>query len=230
MSIRLYPFIILFFAFFSASAQVADSTYLNSVKEEMEKQFPNNRTINLVFHGHSVVAGYWAKREVHTLESYPHLLLKKLKDKYPYAVINVIVTAIGGENSVKGEARFSKDVLIHKPDVIFIDYALNELNTKGDGPKIAWGKMVEAALKENIKVVLLTPSADTRVDMIIANNTLQQRADQITTTAAKYHVGLSDTYSKFKPLQELESYMAGVNHPNQKGHEIIATELFKWFK
>jgi hypothetical protein len=73
-----------------------------------------------------VPAGFWHDHEVHTLESYPYLTLGKLKDQYPYAVINVIVTAIGGENSLKGQKRFETEVLNHKPDVLMIDYALND--------------------------------------------------------------------------------------------------------
>ena len=36
------------------------------------------------------------------------------------------VTAFGGENSESGAARFEKDVLSHNPDVVCIDYALND--------------------------------------------------------------------------------------------------------
>ena len=130
---RKYFLVILMLALFAghSNAQetwVADqSAYLSAIKDELQIKWPNNRTINLVFHGHSVPAGYWHNSEVHTLDSYPNLVLAKLKEVYPYAVINVIVTAIGGEYAEKGQTRFASDVLPHKPDVIFIDYALNDL-------------------------------------------------------------------------------------------------------
>ena len=61
---------------------IADTArYLSSIKEQLNKVWPKNHTINLVFHGHSVVAGYQDKHEVHTFESYPFLLLKELKEK-----------------------------------------------------------------------------------------------------------------------------------------------------
>src|SRR5690349_17420648 len=155
----------------SQNMKTADSLqYLASVKNELQAVWPQNRTINLVFHGHSVVAGYQHNHEVHTFESYPFLLLKKLKKKYPYAVINVIITAIGGENSVQGQKRFEKDVLIHQPDVLFIDYALNDRGPGLEKAKEAWEKMIEAALKQNIKVILLTPSPDERVDILSPRN------------------------------------------------------------
>lgn len=106
----------------SESGIVDSETYLADLKTELQMEWPKNRTINVVFHGHSVPAGYFKTPQVNTLSAYPYLFLKKLKSIYLYAVVNVIVTAIGGENSVKGAERFEKDVLIHKPDVIFIDY------------------------------------------------------------------------------------------------------------
>jgi acyl-CoA thioesterase-1 len=103
--------------------RIADpSSYLEDIKSELKKEWPGNRTINLVFHGHSVPAGYFKTPLVNTFDSYPFLLLKELKELYPYAVINVICTAIGGENSSEGVKRFESDVLVHKPDVLFIDY------------------------------------------------------------------------------------------------------------
>src|SRR5687767_10935123 len=107
-------------------AQADSAIYLKDIKAELVKEWPKNRTINLVFHGHSVPSGYFNTPHVRTLDAYPQQVLKELKALYPYAVINCIITAIGGENSVAGEKRFEQDVLAHRPDVLFIDYALND--------------------------------------------------------------------------------------------------------
>lgn len=209
------------------------STYLSPVKKELTAAWPKNRTINLVFHGHSVPAGYWHNSEVHTLESYPHLLLGKLKEKFPHAVINVIVTAIGGENSVKGQERFEKEVLVHRPDVLFIDYALNDRSAGLEKAKEAWEKMIQAALAQNVKVILITPSPDQRVDILAPGNPLQLHADQIKRLALTYKVGLADPFTKFQKIAKeegsLERYMSHVNHPNKAGHALMAEELLKWF-
>ena len=141
------------------------SGYLQEIKMELEKKWPDNRTINLVFHGHSVPAGYFKTPVVNTLDSYPFLLLQRLKVRYPHAVINIINTAIGGENSIEGEKRFESDVLTHKPDVLFIDYSLNDRGVGLENSYKAWDKMIKTALKKNIKVILLTPSPDQRIDM-----------------------------------------------------------------
>ncbi|MGK6350892.1 SGNH/GDSL hydrolase family protein [Parapedobacter sp. DT-150] len=215
-----------------AVAQADSSVYLQDVLSQLQKPWPENRTINLVFHGHSVPAGYGDRHEVHTLQAYPHLLLEKLKEKYPYAVINVIVTAIGGENSIKGAARFEKDVLPHKPDVLFIDYALNDRFQDIHQAQTAYKQMIDRALAEGIKVILLTPSPDQRIAIRAMDTPLDKLSEQIRELSKQYHIGLVDIYSIFKGIigeKELKYYMASVNHPNKRGHDVIAAELVKWF-
>lgn len=225
----------LIFAICVHSQSIADSaTYLNYIKIEMQKQWPKNRTINMVFHGHSVPSGYFKTPQVNTIAAYPNLVLKKLKKIYPYAVINVIVTAIGGENSVKGAERFERDVLIHKPDLLFIDYALNDRGCGLEKAYVAWNQMVKLAKERGVKVVLLTPSPDQTIDYSNPLNELKKHTDQIRIIALENQVGLSNTYQAFEFLypekEKLSKYMAQVNHPNQLGHELIANELIKWFK
>ena len=214
--------------------RVNPSTYLNDLKKEMQIEWPNNRTINLVFHGHSVPAGYFLTPEVNTLAAYPALVLKEIKARYPFAVVNVIVTAIGGENSVQGAERFERDVLIHKPDVLLIDYALNDRGTGLEKSYHAWSQMLGVAEEQNIKVILLTPSPDQSVDYEDTNNELQQHTNQIIKLAKEHQVGLVDSYRAFeflyKDKDELRKYMSQVNHPNEKGHELIAREIVEYFK
>lgn len=210
----------------------SNSTYLEGIKKELEALWPENRTINLVFHGHSVPAGYGDHHEVNTLSAYPYLLLKKLKGKYPYAVINLITTAIGGENSTKGASRFKRDVMVHKPDVLFIDYALNDRSSDLGTVKESYEDMIKDALSSDVKVILLTPSPDQRVNILSDDHELKPLVDQIFQIAGQYQIGLADPFNAFKKIAKtglLSDYMASINHPNEAGHEIIANELFKWF-
>lgn len=212
------------------SAQVNREEYLKDIKLELVKEWPKNRTINLVFHGHSVPSGYFRTPQVNTLNAYPQLVLKALKETYPHAVINVIVTAIGGENSINGEKRFEKDVLIHQPDVLFIDYALNDRGPGLAAAKTAYEKMVRAALAKNIKVILLSPSADLSENIQSDDAPLAKFTRQIREMADAFKVGFADSYSQFKAVQPLKDYMSQGNHPNKEGHELIAKEIVRWFK
>jgi acyl-CoA thioesterase-1 len=234
-----FQYLILTFLIFTVShlhgQEIASkANYLEKIKAEMLVEWPKNRTINLVFHGHSVPAGYFKTPTVNTLASYPYLVLKDIKSAYPLTVVNVINTSIGGEHSESGLKRFEADVLTHKPDVLFIDYALNDRGMGLERAKAAWEKMIRLALEKNIKVILLTPSPDQRVDIKDDLSILDQHAKQIKELAKSFQIGLIDTYAlyknKVKSGSNLIDYMSQVNHPNEKGHQMITDEIMGYFK
>jgi lysophospholipase L1-like esterase len=210
------------------------ATYLDSLRIELKKEWPINRTINMVFHGHSVPSGYFVTPDVRTLSAYPQLVLEEVKKTYPYAVVNSIVTAIGGENSEQGAARFAETVLCHKPDVIFIDYALNDRSIGLDRAEKAWKTMIEQSLAKNIPVVLLTPTPDKSTDIMNDNSPLAHHAAQIRQLAVTYRLGLVDSYAAFREAVEkgtpLDSLMSQVNHPNENGHRIVASLIIPFFR
>ncbi|WP_018628712.1 SGNH/GDSL hydrolase family protein [Niabella aurantiaca] len=213
--------------------QADTATYLSSIKAELQKEWPKNRTINLVFHGHSVPSGYFKTPFVNTFDSYPYQVLKQLKERYPNAVVNVIVTAIGGENSESGEKRFRRDVLSHRPDILFIDYALNDRMMGTGRSRIAWEKMIKAAQEQLIPVILLTPTPHQQFPMTGSASAYAPFAAGIRELAKKYNTGLADSYAAFeqklKEGHSVTEYMSQVNHPNKEGHAVVAREIMKWF-
>jgi hypothetical protein len=118
--------------------------------------------------------------------------------------------------------------------VIFIDYALNDRSCGLKKSKYAWESMLRKAIKNNVKVILLTPSPDQRVNMLVTNNDLEKHTLQIRDLAKVFGVGLVDSYEIFKQIavagDSISNYMSQVNHPNKKGHSLIAHELLKYFK
>lgn len=189
--------------------------------------------MNIVCHGHSVPAGYFKTPVVETFNAYPHLLHRALKEKFPYAVINVIVTAIGGENSEAGAKRFEADVLALHPDVVTIDYALNDRAIGLACAEAAWRSMITNALQRHVKVVLLTPTPDTGARLESPADPLSRHAEQIRSLAREYRVGLVDSLAAFKTQagagRRLEDFMSQANHPNRQGHELVAGELLRLF-
>ncbi len=213
---------------------VADpSSYLASTVKEMLKPWPSNRTVTIVCHGHSVPAGYAQTPNVDTFNAYPHLLHVKLKECYPLSVINVIVTAIGGEDSVQGAQRFDRAVLTLQPDVVTIDYGLNDRHLPMATAKQAWMDMVKKCKSRGIKVILLTPSPDLTAQILDDADSLALEAKQIREIANQEGVGLVDVYARFQELAlsgtDLKPYMAQSNHPNRHGHDEIVALLTPWF-
>lgn len=210
--------------------------YLAGVVETLKREWPDNRAVHVVCHGHSVPAGYFATPLVDTFNAYPHLLHRGLKQRYPFAVVNVIVTAVGGENSASGAARFEAEVLCHRPDVLTLDYGLNDRRLGLERAGAAWRAMIERALEQGVKLLLLTPTADLtqrpEADPT-ERNELAQHAAQIRALAQEYGVGLVDSLAAFErycvQTGDLSDLLAWSNHPNRAGHELVARELLRWF-
>lgn len=220
----------LLFLLLTSALQAAPLADLDAL---LQKKWPENRTINVVFHGHSVPSGYFAAPEVRPFESYPHLFHRDLKKRYPNAVINVITTSIGGENSIQGAARFERDVFKHKPDLIFIDYALNDRSGNANEVEAAWLSMVTTAKTAGVPVFLCTPTGDTREDLADPANRLRVLADMIRQLATRENVLLADLSAawveelkKGTPQAELHST---ANHPNGKGHRLAADAILAAF-
>jgi acyl-CoA thioesterase I len=217
----------------SAKELVKPGGYLANLAAELQRQWPTNRTVNIVCHGHSVPAGYFKTPVVDTFNAYPHLLHRGLKERFPSAILNVIVTAIGGEDSESGAERFERDVLSLRPDVVTIDYALNDRRIGLARANAAWRSMLTNALANNIKVILLTPTPDMNTKLDDPNDPLNQHAAQVRRLAAEFHVALVDSLEAFRaklssgtPLRNL---MSQFNHPNREGHELVAAELLRFF-
>ena len=208
-------------------------TYLENVGQLCRMDWPENRTVNIVCHGHSVPSGYFKTPEVRSLDSYPNLLRVGLAEHYPHAVINVIVTGIGGENSEQGAKRFQRDVLCFRPDVVTIDYALNDRPMGLEQSRAAWTAMIKAAQAQDTKVILLTPTADIGAQLENPNDLLNKHAELVRQLAYDYNVGLVDSLAIFQEFVQcggvLQSIMAQGNHPNRQGHELVAQALLEWF-
>lgn len=211
------------------------ASYLADTVQQLRQQWPANRAVNIVCHGHSVPAGYFATPLVDSLNAYPHLLYAALKHRFPYAVINVIVTAIGGENSEMGAARFAEQVLCHRPDVITVDYGLNDRRLGLAPARAAWVHMIRAGLAAGCRMILLTPTFDLTQAPGAADADralLPAHAEQIRSLAAEFEVGLADSFAahqNYATSGAVTDLLSWQNHPNRHGHELVTRELLRWF-
>ena len=205
---------------------------LAAVIAELERTWPGNRAVNLVFHGHSVPAGYFATPLIDRRASYPHVVAGRLAERHPHAVLNAIVTAVGGEHSESGARRMG-EVLGHRPDVVVLDYALNDRAIGLDRAGRAWESMIDRVLESGVVPVLVTPSPDLTADPADPADDLVRHAEQIRRLAERDGVLLADPFRIFCTMHEggepLAGVMSQVNHPNGRGHAIIAAEILALF-
>ena len=210
--------------------------YLRPVIDSLKTHWPDNRAVNIVCHGHSVPAGYFATPRVDSLNAYPHLLRVALAERFPYSVINVIVSAIGGESSDAGAERFERHVLAHRPNVVTIDYGLNDRHIGLQPALQSWESMIVAAKKAAVGVLLLTPTPDLTQQADAPDEERQpllDHAEQIRQLASTHQVGLvdnqiaADAYCRY--TGELSDLLSWSNHPNRAGHVVVARALMRWF-
>ena len=210
------------------------NSYLLDLTRHALRAWPDNRTITIVCHGHSVPAGYTATPQVDTFAAYPHLWHCRLKERFPWSVINVITTAIGVEHAEQGAARFAADVLRLRPDLVTIDYGLNDRGLGLERARSAWERMITDARASGVPLILLTPTWDTWAGArgVRREDALAEHAAQIRDLAARAEVGLADAYSAFERYLaggNLEDLLSWPNHPNGRGHALVADELMRWF-
>ena len=62
---------------------------------------------------------------------------------------------------------------------------------------------------------------------------LQNSDEQIRRLASEYEVGVVDSFALFENYVnsggDLFDLLSWANHPNRKGHQLVADELLRWF-
>jgi lysophospholipase L1-like esterase len=93
--------------------------------------------------------------------------------------------------------------------------------------------MIHEAQSAGIKVILLTPTPDMSAKLNDPMDPLLQHAEQIRQLARELNCGLVDSLAAFQEFQaqggDLKTVMSQGNHPNGKGHAMVAQKLLEWF-
>lgn len=208
----------------------AGAACLAAVIHDLQASWPDNRTIDIVAFGHSVPAGFGVTPAVHKREAYPRLLEDALADAYPHAVLNVITSAVGGENSQQGRERFQRDALAHSPRVVLIDYGLNDrgLELKASARNLA--AMITEARQAGACPILLTPTWDEQARPDRAGDPLLAQAAMIRRLGELTDVPVSDSLAAFQAYAgDRHQLMAQFNHPNRAGHALVLGQLMPLF-
>jgi hypothetical protein len=90
--------------------------------------------------------------------------------------------------------------------------------------------MIEEASAKNKKIILLTPTPDLALNILNTANILHVHMRQISGLANKYQTGIVDSSKIFHREAEngndLPALMSQSNHPNERGHELVAKTIF----
>ncbi len=109
--------------------------------------------VKVAYFGGSITWGATASDPLKT--SWRALVTKALESNYPQAHIEAINAAIGGQPSKLGVFRMDRDVLPYKPDLCFVEFAVNDWSA-ADGQETVEGIVRKLrASKPDMAIVLV---------------------------------------------------------------------------
>ena len=105
-------------------AAPSDLTQLNGALPRTARRIAANAPLTIVAIGSSSTAGAGASSPA---ASYPSRLAVELKERYPTVAINVINHGANGEDATEMMARFERNVIAEKPDLVLWQVGTNAL-------------------------------------------------------------------------------------------------------
>ena len=129
---------------------VAMSNSLSSFEQETEKEFKPRKGLpnffNKAMRGAAIKAAYLGG-SITAQEGWRVLSLNWFKARFPKATFTQVNAAIGGTGSDFGVFRLQDHVLRHQPDLLFVEFAVNDRKT--DPAKIV--RAVEGIVRQTIR-------------------------------------------------------------------------------
>jgi lysophospholipase L1-like esterase len=146
--------------------------------------------------------------------------------------IAIVMAGIGGNNSSQGLARLDMHVLVHKPDLVFIMFGVNDENGKPGATEVSpdtyqanLAAMVKKVRAAGGEPVLMTTSWK-NLGWSATSGTLNEYAQRARRVAQENKVCLIDHYQAWEDLpRQGYNYMiylgSCINHPNELGHALF---------
>ena len=154
---------------------------------------------------------------------YAYLVYEWWKKSFPNAAFSFVNGGIGGTTSHYGGARAWKDVLCYRPDIVTVDFSVND-----DA-----NEFFEETYEGTIRRLLAAPSAPA---VVVLNNVFydtgknaQNYHNRIADHYGIPHVSIKDTvYPDVESGKIVRADITPDNlHPNDKGHRLVADEICK---
>lgn len=183
-------------------------------------------------------------------DGYVSRLQRRLNDYYPSAAVSMLNAGVSGDSAVGGLARLERDVLSHNPDLVIVNFALND--AMGGLEKLpayeeAMSSIMERVLASGAECMLLTPnrmcayvqpSLGHEILIRIAEDAsniqnggvLDAYVDAARAIARRHGVPVADANAFWNRLQEAGADTTAmlsnaINHPTPDAHEIFVQAI-----
>ena len=188
--------------------------------KNLMKRAANGESLVIGFLGGSITQGSLSSTPK---TCYAYLVYEWWKKSFPNAEFSFVNGGIGGTTSHYGGARAWKDVLCYRPDIVTVDFSVND-----DA-----NEFFEETYEGTLRRLFAAPSAPA---VVVLNNvfydTGKNAQDYHNRIADHYgipHVSIKDTI--FPDVESGKIVRADITpdnlHPNDKGHRLVADEICK---
>ncbi len=189
------------------------------------KRAADGEDIKAAYIGGSITEGYSDNITLKTEEKWVDMSTKWLNEQFPESDITYVNAGLSGTPSVLGNVRLQRDVLQYDPDIVFVEFAVN------DG-----GETIYKNAYESLVRTLLTQDKDIAVVLLFtiveSGHTCQPHMSQIGENYGLPMISLPD--SVWVEMQEgrmaWSDYSADQSHPNVEGSIMIRDFVINYFE
>ncbi len=190
-----------------------------------------DKKLNVAFLGGSVTDGYGSTDQ--STKSWVFHVTKWLKNAFPTSVVSSSKLSIGGTGSYLADFRFEQEVKPKSPDLLFVEYAINDLyNGRSYEETLRTSEtLVQKAYAENpymdiIYILIFDKErGETAHDTLRAHKDVAEKYGFMCITMSKHF------YSMLKETgDDYFKYFADVVHPNDAGYEYYASVIINRIK
>ena len=203
--------------------QVCDNSALAAVMKKAEAGEP----VTIATIGGSITQGTISTgpldKEIKTKACYADIFFAWWKETFPDSEVAVVNAGIGGTDSYLGVHRVQEDVLDFHPDVVLIEYSVND--GANNSYKNSYDNLVRKVLQsEDSPAVLLLFMAQT--SLVSAQSVHQLIGFNYELPMVSHHNLIKHFYDTGRYT---ESDLSGdVSHPSVFGHALVGEMLWKY--
>jgi lysophospholipase L1-like esterase len=197
------------------------------------QKLKSGEPVTIVTWGDSVTVGGDASTPA---KAYANLFISTLRQRYPKSKITHINASIGGTTTEGRLPAFATEVLAYTPDLVTIEF-VNDMPYSEQKLRTNYDNVCSQLRGTGAEIILLTPHFTMLEFMQKAfprGGETRPAVFTLRSIAAEHHIGLADAAARWAHLDAegipYVTYLRnGINHPDDRGHELFVRELMTFF-
>lgn len=197
------------------------------------RKIKEDKKATIVYLGGSVTGGFGSSNAAEF--SWRALSGKYLKEQFPEAELNLINAGVGGTGTGYAKFRLTNDVLSHNPDLIFIEFSINDCYD---------GYTTDISYRYYESLLHSIHNFNDEIDIVMVVITDRGNMRNGPSSIAKAHYEIAERYGlplidimsavaadmKENPEHDEDYFLKDWAHPNDNGYAFYASVVNKFLK